>query len=204
MHHTQRSRFAVAAALILTAAAATASLAKADTVTITVPQADISGSPGSTIGWGINLESTTHYMTIANVSLLPGPSIGTFTDMLSIRYPFEVGPSPAPQSSVNEVFNQGLGTGLASFAIDGGAPPGAVAYGILYIVYNLYNFSPNYDPAFDPFDPAHTHSEGNVVEIPVSITVVEAPAVPEPSTWLSVGFGCALGLAGMYRRRRRQ
>jgi len=197
----QKSRLAAVAVLILTAAV---SIAKADSVTITVPQADISGSPGSTIGWGINLESTTQYLTIANVSLLPVPSIGTFTDTLSIRYPFEVGPSPAPQSTVNEVFNQGLGTGVASFAIDAGAPPGAVAYGILYIVYNLYNVSPNYDPAFDPFNPAHTDSEGNVLEIPVSITVVEAPAVPEPSTWLSVGFGCALGVVGMYRRRRRQ
>ncbi len=153
----------------------------------------ISGAPGSTIGWGFSASSNTYYMLIVNVALLPAPSIGVFTDLLSTRPTFEVGPPPSPFNSVTEVFNAGLGTGLASFAINGSAPVGSVASGSIFVTYDLYSRSPNFDPLFDPF--TDTVSNGTIVEIPVTITVT-----PEPGTALSL---LSAAVAGIWWHRRR-
>ena len=179
-------------------AAGTLSCLQGETLVLT--SANISGSAGSTVGWGFTLQSSTYYLTVVNVTLLPTPSIGVFADMLAIRPNFEVGPAPAASTSVTELFNAGLGTGIASFAIDNSAPVGAVAYATLYAVYNLYTVSPNNDPLFDPFNPAHTFAEGLTFEIPVSITVEEV-ATPEPATYLQVST--ALLVAAWFARHRR-
>lgn len=175
--------------------AGTLSCVQAESLVLT--SANISGSAGSTVGWGFTLVSTTHYLTIVNVALLPTPSIGVFADTLGIRPTFEVGPAPAASTSVTELFNAGLGTGIASFTIGNSAPVGAVAYGTLFAVYNLYTVSPNNDPLFDPFNPAHTFAEGLSFEIPVSITVV----TPEPASYLQVST--ALLAAAWFARHRR-
>jgi len=167
----------IAAALALTAHAAPL---------FTLTSANISATPGSTIGWGFTNSSDVHYLTVMNVALLPLPSIGTFNDMLSVRPVFEVGPAPSPALSVTEGFDIGLGAGIASFEIDAGAPIGSVAFATLYVVYNLYTVSPNFNPLFDPFDPLHTYAEGLTFEIPVTVTVLDPAAVPEPATFGTV------------------
>lgn len=188
---------ALFAALCLAPAAQAAPLLLLDS-------ANISGTAGSTIGWGFTLSSDMHYLTVANVALLPAPSIGVFNDMLALRPLFEVGPAPVPALSVMEGFDIGLGTGIGSFTIDSGAPTGAVAYATLYVVYNLYNVSPNYDPAFDPFEPLHTFQEGLVFEMPVSVTVVDPPVtgVPEPSSFGLVGGALLAGAGYQFQRRK--
>ena len=176
-------------------AACTLSRVQAESLVLT--SVNISGSAGSTVGWGFTLQSSTYYLTVVNVALLPAPSIGVFADTLGIRPNFEVGPAPAPSTSVTELFNAGLGTGIASFTIGNSAPVGAVANATLFVVYNLYTVSPNNDPLFDPFNPAHTFAEGLSFEIPVSITVL----TPEPASYLQVST--ALLAAAWFARHRR-
>jgi len=179
---------------LLLLATLAAPLPAAVVLTLNPANGQISGTAGSTIGWSFTLTSDTHYLLSNGIDFLPGPSIGTFEDLLSARPTFTSGPLENPV--VSEVFDLVAETGLAKFTIDAGTPEGTIASGNLYFNYSLFTVSPN-DPLFDPG--AHFFDVGLLV-LPVQVAVVAAPAVPEPTTWSMAAL--AFGVAAWRARRR--
>ena len=180
---------------LLFAAAAHAS----PVLTLDPPSGAISGTPGTTIGWGFSLTNTTDYVVItgsqfcdASSSPLPdiclpvSPDLGSYADLAGLQF-LVVGPSPE-STTISQVFDASLLTGIGSFAIDPSAS--GTSSGIIVLTYDLFSVSPN-DPTFSPDDEI---SGGNFLTAAASATVV-----PEPGSLVLLGAG--LVAAGLHRKR---
>jgi len=150
----------------------------------------ISGQPGETIGWGFTLSNDTDYLVVTSASFNAPSSMGSFTDYISQPSNFFVVGPPPESSTVSQVFDQTLMTGIGSFTIDPTAMIGSVVNSSIVLTYDLFSVSPN-DPSFDP--DVDTLSNGNLVTATASVSVVPGVAVPEPSTI----FLIVLGFLGM-------
>jgi len=155
----------------------------------------ISGTPGTTVGWGFTLTNLgTDFAVLTGSDFCVGvPSspcsntLGTYTDFIALQF-IVVGPSPE-STSVTQAFNNNLQTGTGSFLIKPGAT-GSVL-GDVVLTYDLYSVSPN-DPSFLPTDIV---SLGNLLTAPASVT-----AVPEPGSLLLL----ASGLAGCFLTKKKR
>ncbi|MBL8228550.1 MAG: PEP-CTERM sorting domain-containing protein [Bryobacterales bacterium] len=145
---------------------------------LTLDPADgaISGTPGSTIGWGFSLASdATNWTLITAVQMNVG-AVGVFEDYLSAwvsNNSFALAPGALP---LIQAFSAGVpgvtATGLASVILNANAPLGPIT-GAMDISYELYDA--------DPFQGGNFVSAGNFTPA-FQITVSPAADIPEPGT----------------------
>ena len=141
----------------------------------------ISGTPGTTVGWGFTLTNDAHYAVITgrgfcdstssplpDICLPPSPNLGTYTDFAGAQF-LVAGPSPE-NTVISQTFDNTALTGIGSFVIDPSAS--GTASGIIVLTYDLFSVSPN-DPAFSPDDEL---SSGNYLTAAASVTAVPEPA----------------------------
>lgn len=163
--------------------------ASAITLTLNPIGGAVSGTPGSTVGWGFTVTNTTSDYLLLTDSFVTGAfsTLGTYVDEIVSQSIVII-----PGSSVTQVFIAGV-SGTGSFLISSTATFGQSASGNINIDYALFSQNPN-DPNFDPgsFLSAGTLSAGASVSI--------APAVPEPSSLMLMGSGLA-GLVGVIRKK---
>jgi hypothetical protein len=185
------------AAAFLTASAGRLSASPMLTLT---PSPDLSGAPGSTVGWGFTIVNDTPYFLefsssqfcLAPVILTPAvsctpPVTGVFNDII-------VGNDPiiAPDSSLSEDFDPvGFTTGLGYFDIDPDAAYPSSDVGQIVLIYDGYNQDPT--------------SGGNYTQYLFSVplaTDASVTVVPEPATVALMAAALSI-LALMGRRARR-
>jgi hypothetical protein len=163
---------------------AAVSLSAATVFTLT-PSGDVSGGPGSTVGWGFTITNDADYVQITSAQYCVNPvsfpalcnesGLGTFNDFISVDNDIIVGPPGGTDpSSVSQSFDPILLTGVGGFDIDGGAPVGAGDVGELVLTYDLTNLDPN-DPN------AVSLGTDLVLSANASVTVTGG-GVPEPGT----------------------
>ena len=158
-----------------------APVARADSWTITlIPMSgDISGSAGSTIGWGFTIDnqsdSTLFLDTVsADVFQHATPNAGIFSF-----------PEIDPNSSLTIDYLMGT-DGLYEITWDANAPAGFVNSGTFLVTAEWCEASGSCSAA-----PDQTAA--------YSTTVTGSTAVPEPATWLLLGAG--LAVVGWRRKR---
>jgi hypothetical protein len=197
--------------IVLSAVAGCLSLATAvhGSVTLTLNPATgvISGSAGSTIGWGFALSNPADFAVISSSnfclgttgvsSLCIAPTIGTYTDFIAGNFTIA---GLVPESPVvTEAFDSATSSGLGSFSISATAVDGATDTGQIVATYDLYSVDPNASN-FNPI--ADLISAGNFLTAPAEVTVT---SMPEPSyLWLILGLGLFwFGRRALSARRRR-
>ncbi len=149
----------------------------ADGITLTLlPSPFISGTPGSTIGWGYQLSApstNTNFIVFTGISsdpfLFATPNAGIFDF-----------PIVAPGTTITMPYIPGA-QGLFEITWDANAPVGFTNVGLFFL---------DFDLCADPSDPS-TCSSGGALAHNYSATVV-----PEPATILLL----ATGLLGVLRR----
>jgi hypothetical protein len=159
----------------------------------------LSGTPGSTVGWGFTISDPVEYVVLDLTDFCPaglsnpadfyctnGPN-GIYTDF-AFNAPIA---GPAPYStSVTENFDAVLQTGYGSFAISNTAGVGTVISDQIYVMYDLYSG--------DPAAGGALMSQDNLAMLDASVTVVSDS--PEPGTLLPAGLAIASLL--LWRNRR--
>jgi hypothetical protein len=165
------------------------SLAHADTLpTLTLDPTNgaITGTAGSTVGWGFTLTNLgPDFAVVTGSDFCVGPitspcsnSLGTYTDFIGQQF-FVLGPSPE-NPMVSQSFDLMALTGIGSLAINPLAQPGDSAIGQIVLSYDLFSLSPN-NPNFDPI--LDTLSDGNFLKAPASVTVATTTVqIPEPGS----------------------
>jgi hypothetical protein len=141
----------------------------------------ISGTPGSTIGWGFTISDSVEYVLLQQSDFCPAGitegglpcasnPAGTYTDFTGNAPVI----GPAPDSLL----------GFGSFQISPAAAPGTVIDGEIAVVYDLFTGDPNTDPT------ARQIGGDNFIALAASVTVDEESS-PEPGTLLPVGLAVA-------------
>jgi hypothetical protein len=155
---------------------------------------NLTGLPGSTVGWGFTLTNTTDFLVVTGASFVPVPlsSFGTFTDFISTGPLLVLGPAPE-SPTITEAFNAATLSGIGAFHI---APTASgTASGTIVINYALFSVSPN-DPNFDP-DLDVVLPDG---ALRAAASVTAATAAPEPATFGLIAFALLLIRATPARR----
>lgn len=154
----------------------------------------MSGTPGSTIGWGFTLSQDDYYAVITSAdfcgAIISSPCstpLGFFTDFIA-QYNFTF---LDPFSSVSAVFDPVNLTGIGSYTIAAGASAGTTFLGNILLTYDLYA-----DGLGETLI-----STDNQLMAAASVTVSAPAPVPEPATWVLLSSG-AIGLCIDRRRRR--
>jgi len=167
-----------------------ASAAHADgVVSFSAVPADISGPPGSTVGWGYSITNgTSDWVETTNVDQGLFQQ-GTFSALFDF-------PVIAPGATVTEnfIFTNGTGIdiGLGEFAWDANAPVGFVNSGFFVLSYELFSGDPILDPN------AIDLGAGANISTPYSVTV-SSTAIPEPgSLYLALS---GIGIVLLFRKR---
>ena len=162
-------------------------VARADTLpTLTLDPVGgaLTGAPGSTVGWGFTLENLgVNFVEVTSfefcVGVITSPcnnsSLGTFTDFTPFNF-ILVGPS----SSVTQVFDNTLMTGVGSFLINLGATGSDIGQIVMH--YDLYSSDPTLGGTQIAFN--------NSLTADASVTV-ETRSVPEPASLLLLASGLA-------------
>ncbi|MES1258608.1 MAG: hypothetical protein ABUS51_09260 [Acidobacteriota bacterium] len=145
---------------------------------------DISGPPGSTIGWGYQIVNLDPDFWLSTTAL--DADLFQFATPLSL---FDF-PILAPGATVTEFFDQAAPAGLYQQTWDNDAPLGFVNTGTFIVTGDFY--------IGDPLAGGVLLEEGTQRSAAYSATV--AANTPEPRTLLLAGFVLALG-TGIIRRR---
>ena len=178
-------------------------LANADTLpTLALDPAsgDITGAPGSTVGWGFtfsNLGSNWAVVTSSDfcVGVITSPcnnSFGAYADFAGPQF-ILVGPDPE-SASFNQAFDSSTQQGIGSFFIN----PTSVGtvLGQIVLTYDLFSVDPN-SLNFDPT--ADTVSVGNYLMADASVTAATSTVTtPEPRTLLLLLVG--VGMLALLRK----
>ena len=161
----------------------------AGVMTLIPASGNLSGTPGSTVGWGFSLTGDAdYYLMFSDVTYSTLAGWGDFTGYLADLGSFIVDPG----STFTHPFNTDPQTGVGSFSIHPDAMPGFVTTGIIDATYGVFQVSPD-NPDFN--SDTDIISLDNRFSNPASVTVSN---VPEPSTFLLLGAG----LGGLMFRRR--
>ena len=168
----------------------------ADGIDLTLlPGSDISGAPGSTVGWGYTITNdTSDWIATMSISAT-GFTNGTPNAIFDL-------PAVAPDSSVTELFTLGATAscavppcGLYSFTWDATASVGTVNSGVFTVGSDFYSGDPS-DPSSTDLGVAPDASAA------YSVTATAPVATPEPTSLILLLTG--LGLGGALRVSRRK
>jgi hypothetical protein len=173
------------------------SISASPVLTLT-PSGDVSGPPGSTVGWGFTITNDTDYIEITsaqycvnpvNFPVVCNPSmLGIFTDFISQFNDIIVGPPGGTDpSSVSQSFDPVALTGIGSFAISALDLVNSGDTGQIVLTYNLTSLDPN-----DP----NAVSLGTDLVLSANASVTAGSSVPEPGTagWMATALaGLAVG-----------
>ena len=176
------------------AVALTAVMVAAPVLTLNPSNGAVTGTPGSTVGWGFTLSNDSGFLIPSLVVFCEGafnagctPTFGTFTDFAAQLQFNVVGPT------VTETFDNATQQGIGSFTINSNAPINVTDTGTIYLVYDTFSC----DITDDSCDPTQT-AFSQRLSAPASVNIVGA-TVPEPG---SAGF-VAIALALLLVRLRK-
>jgi len=167
-------------------------LCSAATLTIdTIPSSgDVSGYPGTVVGWGITLTDTGSDWVVLNDSYFTGSQVnGTYVDYVASNF-YVAGPSPE-SPTLMESWNSGTMSGLGEFDLNATAPPGLLISGDINVDYSLFSQDPN-NPDFDP---------DSFVSSGTLSAAVQIQSLPEPASIGLVGLALPLLFAVGMRKR---
>lgn len=152
----------------------------------------VSGTLGSIVGWGYSVTNeTSDWVVLTASAFSPLPGWGAynhyFTDNFVLLAPGATDTQPFTATGPT------TGVGVGYFVIDSKANPGATTTGgAITLSYDRYDG--------DPTDGGNYLSPAAVTDpVAASVTVLDATAVPEPTTCILLTLG--LGVVGYVRRR---
>jgi hypothetical protein len=186
---------AISSSMLCAALLLAGALARADSWTFsTIPtDGDVSGPPGSTVGWGYTItnESSTDWLVLTD--LVAGNFMNGTPDAFLFDFPVL-----APGSTVTEAFNPISDTGLYSLQWNSDAPIGFTDAGNFIASAEFYSGDPLSGGAFV--------ADASNLSAPYSAKVGSGGAtVPEPSSlYLVVSGMLSIALASVFRRRSRR
>lgn len=154
--------------------------------TLDPPSGSVSGSPGSTVGWGFRLQADADYWTsIIGVVLLneSNPALGQFTDFISPQGGPTLGVLAPGAPDWVQTFDESLGTGFGAYTIDPSAMLGIPNDGQFLVLYELYSDDPN-------ICGGTCFADSGALEADFSVT-----PVPEPASYVLAIAGLLI-LAG--------
>jgi hypothetical protein len=149
----------------------------------------LSGTPGSTVGWGFTLSNDSGFLVPSQVVFCEGafntgctPTFGTFTDFAAQLQINVVGPT------VTQAFDNAAQQGIGSFTINANAPRGVTDTGTIFLVYDVFSC----DITDNSCDPTQT-GFSELLSAPASVNIVAATApVPEPGSAGLIFIGVVL------------
>jgi hypothetical protein len=174
------------------AVALTGVTAAAPVLTLNPSNGVVSGTPGSTVGWGFTLSNDSGFLVPSLLVFCEGafnagctPTFGTFTDFAAQLQLNVVGPT------VTEAFNNATKQGIGSFAINANAPAGVTDTGTIFLVYDKFSCDIT-DANCNPVQTAFSQ----LLSAPASVNIVGVGAtVPEPGSGSLLFVGAALLMA---------
>lgn len=165
------------------------------------PDSSLTGSPGSTVGWGFTISNTfapgsPEWILIDQVQFNTPTPVGVFAPF---GFPMVIGPGVGNLNPYAEAFDNALATGVGRVTIDAGAQAGDFSAGDIVLLYSIYSADPVNDPLFDPG--ANLVAAGLSASASALVTVSGASqSVPEPSAALLL-LAAGSGLALLARRK---
>ena len=158
------------------------------------PDEDVTGTAGSTVGWGfvISPNPLEWVSAVSSETLFEtNPTLGSYTDFIGS----EGGPVNgviAPGTPRSQNFDALNGFGIGSFAIDSSADVGAVDTGTIEVLFETFSSDPN---------ACSTCATGfQTVDVQFDVAVAQPGAqAPEPGTFFLLGGGLLLLVSRRYR-----
>jgi len=194
----RRSRFLISFLLGFLVLATAGGARGDDTYSFSTEPTDgvVSGTPGSTVGWGYSLtnNSTTDYLATLDVyGDVVLDSLGTVDTSI-----FDL-PIVAPMGTVTESYDPGNQLGLSQLFLDPGSTPGTGATGNFFID---AVFCANYDPTTGLLLNCSDTVVTDSAAVTVSVTSPNGTPIPEPSSMMLLLSGiCGFGLWFAHRQR---
>ena len=172
------------------AVALTGRLVAGPILTLNPSNGTVTGTPGSTVGWGFTLSNNSGFLVPSLIVFCEGafnagcaPTFGTFTDFAA-QFQFNV-----VGTTVTQAFNNATHQGIGSFAINANAPAGTTDTGTIFVVYDTFSC----DITDSNCNPTQT-AFSQLLSASASVNVISA-AVPEPGSRGMILAGMALLLA---------
>jgi hypothetical protein len=178
------------------AVAFTGVMAATPILTLNPSDGVVSGTPGSTVGWGFTLTNDSGFLIPSAVVFCEGafnagctPTFGTFTDFAAQSQFNIVG------AMLTETFHDATEQGIGSFTINFNAPTGVTDVGTIYLVYDTFSC----DITENNCNATQT-AFSQIVSAPASVNIVGTAAVPEPESAGLLALGLALLLTAGWRK----
>jgi len=192
----------ILAAAFLTASAGCVSAAPILTLTASP---DLSGGPGSIVGWGFTIvNDTADYLEFSSSQfclnpVLLTPALACTSTLTGVFNDIIVGNDPiiGPHSTLSEGFDEiGFTSGIGYFQIGPAAPSGSSDAGQIVLIYDGFDQNPNTGPATQVLFSVPLATDA-------SVSVSES-ATPEPATVALVAATFAiLAMISLPARRRK-